>query len=110
MNNDKNLQNVDTFPDDKELKEVTIKGKLSKYELGLKKMIAGIVLMSVAGVAYPIAGSYMFNDPSLLNMAIVTVPLTGSCAVFLSKRLKEYFALKKEAEKELEDDGKGKSL
>jgi hypothetical protein len=113
MNNDENLQNVDTFQDDKELKEVTIKGKLEKMKTEM--MIAGACAATLAamGVGSPFIMPLMGADPTASNMlGVGGIVLAADLANKIRKKFEVYQELKADYERgeEISSNTKGIGL
>ena len=113
MNNDEKLQNVDTFQDDEELKEVTIKGKLETMKTEM--MIAGVGAATLAaiGVGSPFIMPLMGADPTASNLfGVGTIVLAADLANDLRKTFKMYQELKADYERgeEISSNTKGIGL
>ena len=113
MNNDENLQNVDTFQDDEELKEVTIKGKLETMKTEM--MIAGVGAATLAaiGVGSPFIMPLIGTDPTASNLfGVASIVLAADLANDLRKTFKMYQELKADYERgeEISSNTKGIGL
>lgn len=107
MNNDENLQN------DKELKEVTIKGKLEKMKTEM--MIAGVGAATLAaiGVGSPFIMPLIGTDPTASNLfGVGTIVLAADVVYDLRKKFKVYQELKADYERgeEISSNTKGIGL
>ena len=113
MNNDENLQNVDTFQDDEELKEVTIKGKLETMKTEM--MIAGVGAATLAaiGVGQTFIMTLIGTDPTVSNiLGVASIVLAADVANDLRKKFKMYQELKADYERgeEISSNTKGIGL
>jgi len=113
MNNDENLQNVDTFQDGEELKEVTIKGKLEKMKTEM--MIGGVCAATLAamGVGSPFIMPLIGTDPTVSNMlGVGGIVLAADLAYDLRKKFEVYQELKADYERgeEISSNTKGIGL
>jgi len=91
MNNDEKLQNVDTFQDGEELKEVTIKGKLEKMKTEM--MIGGACAATHAaiGVGSPFIMPLIGTDPTASNLfGVASIVLAADLVYDLRKKFKVY--------------------
>jgi len=95
MNNDENLQNVDTFQDGEELKEVTIKGKLEKMKAAMMRAGVCAAIIAAIGVGSPFIMPLMGADPTASNLfGVGTIVLAADLANDLRKTFKKYQELK----------------
>ena len=113
MNNDENLQNVDTFQDDEELKGVTIKGKLETMKTEM--MIAGACAATLAamGVGSPFIMPLMGADPTASNLlGVGGIVLAADLANKIRKKFEVYQELKADYERgeEISSNTKGIGL
>ena len=113
MNNDEKLQNVDTFQDGEELKEVTIKGKLEKMKTEM--MIAGACAATLAamGVGSPFIMPLIGTDPTVSKLlGVGGIVLAADIAKDLRKKFKVYQELKADYERgeEISSNTKGIGL
>ena len=113
MNNDENLQNVDTFQDDEELKEVTIKGKLETMKKEM--MIGGVCAATLAamGVGSPFIMPLIGYDPTVSNLlGVGGIVLAADLANKIRKKFEVYQELKADYERgeEISSNTKGIGL
>ena len=113
MNNDEKLQNVDTFQDGEELKEVTIKGKLETMKTEM--MIAGVGAATLAaiGVGSPFIMPLIGTDPTASNLlGVASIVLAADLVYDLRKKFKVYQELKADYERgeEISSNTKGIGL
>lgn len=86
MNNDEKL---DTFQDDEELKEVTIKGKLEKMKAAMMRASVCAAILAAIGVGSPFIMPLMGADPTASNLfGVGTIVLAADLANDLRKHLK----------------------
>ena len=70
---------------------------IDRYKLGIQKIWAGLVIMTISGVVAPIVGFLYFDDLRTFGaIALITVPITIVCAVKGVIATKDYFKVKKE--------------
>ena len=89
MNNDENLQNVDTFQDGEELKEVTIKGQLEKMKTEMMRASVCAATLAAIGVGSPFIMPLIGTDPTVSNiLGVASIVLAADVANDLRKNLK----------------------
>ena len=113
MNNDENLQNVDTFQDDEELKEVTIKGKLETMKTEMMRASVGAATLAAIGVGSPFIMPLMGADPTASNLfGVGTIVLAADLANKIRKKFEVYQELKADYERgeEISSNTKGIGL
>ena len=113
MNNDENLQNVDTFQDDEELKEVTIKGKLETMKTEMMRAGVCAATLAAIGVGSPFIMPLIGTDPTVSNiLGVASIVLAADVANDLRKKFKMYQELKADYERgeEISSNTKGIGL
>ena len=113
MNNDEILQNVDTFQDDEELKEVTIKGKLETMKTEMMRAGVGAATLAAIGVGSPFIMPLIGTDPTASNLfGVASIVLAADLAYDIRKKFKVYQELKADYERgeEISSNTKGIGL
>ena len=113
MNNDENLQNVVNDQNDKELKEVTIKGKLETMKTAMMRAGVCAATLAAIGVGSPFIMPLMGADPTASKLfGVGTIVLAADLANDLRKTFKMYQELKADYERgeEISSNTKGIGL
>ena len=113
MDNDENLQNVDTFQDDEELKEVTIKGKLETMKTEMIRAGVGAATLAAIGVGSPFIMPLIGTDPTASNLiGVGGIVLAADLANKIRKKFEVYQELKADYERgeEISSNTKGIGL
>lgn len=111
MNNDENLQKVATDQNDKELKEVTIKGKLETMKTAMMRAGVCAAILAAIGVGSPFIMPLMGADPTDSNLfGLGTIVLAADLANRIRKTFKMYQELKADYEREEESSSNTKGI
>lgn len=113
MNKDEKLQNVDTFQDGEELKEVTITGKLKTMKTELMRASVCAAILAAMGVGSPFIMPLIGTDPTVSNMlGVGGIVLAADLANKIRKKFEVYQKLKADYEQgeEISSNTKGIGL